>query len=125
MEIAKTFDRNGVRYRPGDPLPEGLDQVTLDHYKRYGMVREAKPREAKPEGPKRRTSAPRPKEAKPTGPSETSQLTAQAELSVGDGQASDDGLSAAESTVHTSAQDAGESHAADSAAEAGTAQPEA
>lgn len=125
MEIAKTFDRNGVRYRPGDPLPEGLDQITLDHYKRHGMVREAKPQETKPEGPKRRTSTPRPKETKPAGPSENSQFTAQAELSAGEGQASDDGLSTAESTVHTSAQDAGESPDADASTEADPVQPEA
>ena len=41
MEVAKTFDRDGVRYRPGDTLPEGLDRQTLEHYKRHGMVREA------------------------------------------------------------------------------------
>lgn len=63
MEVAKTFDRNGVRYRPGDPLPEGLDKVTMEHYKRHGMVREAKPSETKPSAPtRRRATAPKPSE---------------------------------------------------------------
>ena len=41
MQAAKTFDRNGIRYRPGDALPPDLDAPTLAHYRRYGMVREA------------------------------------------------------------------------------------
>ena len=40
MEVAKTFDRNGIRYRPGDALPPDLDTTTLAHYRRHGMVRE-------------------------------------------------------------------------------------
>jgi len=48
MEAAKTFERDGKRYRPGDPLPDGLDAVTLAHYKRHGMVREPR---AKTPGP--------------------------------------------------------------------------
>ena len=42
MEVAKTFDRNGIRYRPGDALPPDLDTTTLAHYHRHGMVREAR-----------------------------------------------------------------------------------
>ena len=42
MEAAKTFDRNGIRYRPGDALPADLDTTTLAHYQRHGMVREAR-----------------------------------------------------------------------------------
>ena len=42
MEVAKTFDRNGIRYRPGDALPPDLDTTTLAHYRRHGMVREAR-----------------------------------------------------------------------------------
>ena len=57
MEVAKTFDRDGVRYRPGDPLPPNLDKQALEHYKRYGMVREAKPSEAKPAGQRQRKLA--------------------------------------------------------------------
>lgn len=72
MEIAKPFDRRGIRYNPGDPLPEGLDKTTLDFYKRHGMVREpvdkqAKPMERKPAGP-RQTRQPSPTQTKPTGP---------------------------------------------------------
>ena len=67
MEVAKTFDRDGVRYRPGDTLPEGLDKQTLEHYKRHGMVREAKPSENKPAAPRRR-SAQEPKQTKPAAP---------------------------------------------------------
>lgn len=50
LEVAKTFERNSVRYRPGDPLPSDLDKQTLDHYKRHGMVRPASraPGEKKP-----------------------------------------------------------------------------
>ncbi|MGE8491556.1 hypothetical protein [Comamonas sp.] len=72
MEIAKPFDRRGIRYNPGDPLPEGLDKTTLDFYKRHGMVREpmdkqAKPTERKPAIP-RQTRQPSPTQNKPTGP---------------------------------------------------------
>lgn len=42
MQAAKTFDRNGIRYRPGDALPPDLDAPTLAHYRRHGMVREAR-----------------------------------------------------------------------------------
>ena len=70
MEVAKTFDRDGVRYRPGDTLPEGLDKQTLEHYKRHGMVREAKPSENKPAAPRRRP-AQEPKQTRPAGPANT------------------------------------------------------
>lgn len=68
MEVAKTFDRDGVRYRPGDPLPPNLDKQALEHYKRYGMVREAKPGETKPAGQRQRKPV-KPTEIKPAGPS--------------------------------------------------------
>lgn len=42
MQAAKTFDRNGIRYRPGDALPPDLDAPTLAHYRRHGMVRETR-----------------------------------------------------------------------------------
>ena len=67
MEAAKTFERNGVRYRPGDALPSDIDKATLEHYKRYGMVREAKPSETKPVAPRRR-AAPESKNVKPAAP---------------------------------------------------------
>lgn len=70
MEVAKTFDRDGVRYRPGDLLPEGLDKITMDHYKRHGMVREVKPQETKPVVRRGRT-AQEPRQTKPAGPSHT------------------------------------------------------
>lgn len=78
MEVAKTFDRNGVRYRPGDPLPEGLDKTTLDHYKRHGMVREVKPGETKPATPTRRSRSAAPKNTPAAGeqkPAETKDAT--------------------------------------------------
>ena len=68
MEVAKTFDRAGVRYRPGDSLPEGLDKQTLEHYKRYGMVREVRtpgPVEKKPAEPGKNTGASPRKRADP------------------------------------------------------------
>lgn len=62
MEAAKTFERDGKRYRPGDAIPDGLDAVTLAHYKRHGMVREPRtkpaPSEKKPAGPGHNASAP-------------------------------------------------------------------
>lgn len=72
MEIAKPFDRRGIRYNPGDQLPEGLDKTTLDFYKRHGMVREpvdkqSKPTERKPSSP-RQTRQPSPTQTKPAGP---------------------------------------------------------
>lgn len=79
MEIAKPFDRRGIRYNPGDPLPEGLDKTTLDFYKHHGMVREpmdkqAKPTERKPASP-RQTRQPSPTQTKPTGPTNDQVLT--------------------------------------------------
>ena len=47
----KTFDRNGVRYRRGDKLPDDLDKVTVAHYQRNGMIQQPKPEETKPAGP--------------------------------------------------------------------------
>lgn len=72
MQAAKTFDRNGVRYRPGDPLPEGLDKVTLEHYKRHGMVREVRPAETKPAASRQRKPA-EPRQLKPAAPAAVSQ----------------------------------------------------
>lgn len=60
IEIAKPFTRNGHHLRPGDAVPDDVDKPTLEHYRRHGMVREAKP--AKPEKPA--------KAVKPTGPTE-------------------------------------------------------
>ena len=34
----KTFERGGAMYRAGDDLPEGLDEVTIAHYLRHGMI---------------------------------------------------------------------------------------
>ncbi|WP_313570232.1 hypothetical protein [Comamonas terrigena] len=51
-QAAKPFDRDGMRYRPGDDLPEGLDKVAIAHYQRHGMIREAPaPTTTKPAGP--------------------------------------------------------------------------
>lgn len=51
-QAAKSFDRDGTRYRPGDDLPEGLDKVAIAHYQRHGMIREAPtPTTTKPAGP--------------------------------------------------------------------------
>ncbi|MDA8522315.1 hypothetical protein [Acidovorax sp. NCPPB 4044] len=38
MKIAKPFLRDGVVLQPGDPLPTGLDDETVKHYLRHGMV---------------------------------------------------------------------------------------
>ena len=67
-EIAKVFDRNGRRLRPGSPVPDDVDKTTLEHYRRHGMVREAKP--AKPA----RMRSPRPAETKPAEPSRADTL---------------------------------------------------
>lgn len=51
-QAAKSFDRDGTRYRPGDDLPESLDKVAIAHYQRHGMIREAPaPGTTKPAGP--------------------------------------------------------------------------
>ena len=80
MEAAKTFDRNGIRYRPGDALPADLDTTTLAHYQRHGMVREARtpsPSVKKPAAP-RKAPTPRPPENKtaagPVAPSEQPEI---------------------------------------------------
>lgn len=97
MEVAKTFDRDGKRYRPGDPLPPDLDKTTLAHYQRHGMVREAKPSENKPATPARKTATP--KVAKPAAEPKPSETKADAEANApasgdanpGDGSNSADG----------------------------------
>ena len=40
MKVLKTFVRDGVKYRRGDPLPKGLDNPTVAKYERHGMVGE-------------------------------------------------------------------------------------
>lgn len=120
-EIGKTFKSGGKLLKPGEPLPDGLDKVTLEHYKRHGMVREVKPQEAKPEASKRRTATQRPKETKPAGPGDSSQSAGQPDLSASDGEVSSEGQ--VDGSVHTSAQDAGDSSAADPAPDASAAQP--
>lgn len=126
FEVAKTFMRGGTLLRPGDELPEGLDKITLDHYKRHGMVREIKPQEAKPDASKRRTTTPRPKETKQAGPIDNGQLAGQSDPSAGNGPfAGNSNVEGqAGGTVHTSAQDEGESPAAALVNETGPAQPE-
>ena len=121
FEIAKTFMRGGALLRPGDDLPEGLDKITLDHYKRHGMVREVKPQETKPEASKRRTTTQRPKENKPAGPGDNSQL----DTSGATGQVAGGSEDQADGSVHTSAQESGDSSAAAPAPDASAAQPEA
>lgn len=106
-EIGKTFKSGGKLLKPGEPLPDGLDKVTLEHYKRHGMVREVKPQETKPEASKRRTSTPRPKENKPVGPAEGSQVAVPSDHVAGTGEVSGAGEDQADNTVHTSAQDVG------------------
>lgn len=85
MEVAKTFDRNGIRYRPGDALPADLDTTTLAHYQRHGMVREARtpsPTSKKPATPRKATT-PRPPENKsatePVAPSAQPESTLDAD----------------------------------------------
>lgn len=85
MEVAKSFERDGKRYRPGDPLPPDLDKTTLAHYQRHGMVREAKPSENKPAAPARKAATP--KVAKPAGepkPAETKAAANTNALASGD-----------------------------------------
>lgn len=79
MEAAKTFERNGVRYRPGDALPDDLDAPTKAHYRRYGMVRANQtpvPSEKKPAAPARRQRTPGPKSAETPAPTQTAQAPA-------------------------------------------------
>ena len=38
MKVLKPFMRDGVKYRRDDPPPEGIDNITLRHYQRHGMV---------------------------------------------------------------------------------------
>ncbi|CAN7202171.1 hypothetical protein LJR118_000606 [Acidovorax sp. LjRoot118] len=72
MQVAKPFLRDGVVLQPGDPVPDGLDKATLDHYKRHGMV--AEPTDTKPRRQAGKTAPkppPGPNETKPAGPAET------------------------------------------------------
>lgn len=81
MEAAKTFERDGKRYRPGDPLPDGLDGPTLAHYKRHGMIREPRgkepaPANRKPAGPANPASSPGPRRRGSPAPANTTALQA-------------------------------------------------
>lgn len=80
MEVAKSFERDGKRYRPGDPLPPDLDKTTLAHYQRHGMVREAKPSENKPAAPARKTATP--KVAKPAAEPKPAETKADADANA-------------------------------------------
>ena len=73
FEVAKAFDRNGVRYRTGDPLPPDLDKSTLAHYERHGMIRSAEraPAEKKPATPRNQPRAPRAPAPQPQQPAHT------------------------------------------------------
>lgn len=118
MEVAKSFERNGVRYRPGDALPGDLDKEILAHYLRHGMVREARlpaPAETKPATPARRQRTPQP--AKPQDvpkPEETKAAdTAQAGDADGTQQAAGAPADEGGQTVDAAAVDAAANPAAD------------
>ena len=69
LKVAKTFDRNGRRYRAGDAPPPELDKTTVQHYLRHGMLVEAPPNAPARQA---RTAAPRQKqEAKTAAPQST------------------------------------------------------
>ncbi len=70
LKVAKTFDRNGQRYRAGDAPPPDLDKPTVQHYLRHGMLVEAAPAGA-PAG--RRAAARQKQESKPAAPQNTGQ----------------------------------------------------
>jgi len=102
MEVAKTFERNGVRYRPGDELPPDLDKDVLAHYQRHGMVREARtpgPAETKPAAPARKAATPKvtkpaadpkPAETKDASKDEAPSAAAQTSSDMQDAQAKQD-----------------------------------
>lgn len=110
-QVAKSFDRDGTRYRPGDDLPEGLDKVAIAHYQRHGMIREAPaPGTTKPAGPaqasvaapgrKRESAKPKDVKAAPstaTGKADAPVATAETASTAADGSATPDqgGASAA------------------------------
>ncbi|EHN64279.1 hypothetical protein [Comamonas testosteroni] len=124
-EIGKTFKSGDKLLKPGDPLPAAMDKITLDHYKRHGMVREVKPQESKPDASKRRTTTPRQKEIKSAGPGDSNQSAGQSDLSAGNEQVRSGSDGQADGTVHTSAQEPGDSSAAAPASDSSAAQPEA
>lgn len=111
MEAAKTFERNGVRYRPGDALPDDLDAPTKAHYRRYGMVRASRtpaPAENKPAAPARRQRTPGPKPAETPAPAQTAQTpasdaqcAADFESAQGEGAAQETGQSLASADLLT------------------------
>lgn len=102
MEVAKTFERNGMRYRPGDELPPDLDKDVLAHYQRHGMVRETRvpgPAETKPAAPARKAATPKvtkpavepkPAETKDASKDEAPSADAQKSSGVKDAQARQD-----------------------------------
>lgn len=89
MEAAKTFERNGKRYHPGDPMPDDLDAVTRAHYLRYGMIRARgtpAPTEHKPAGPTRAPRQPKPRQAETPTPMQTAQTAQTAQPALAESQ---------------------------------------
>lgn len=81
---------------------------------------------AQPTSRKRQSAQPKePKADKSAAPGENSQLAVQSELTAVDGQVSGEGVGQEEGAVHTYAQGAGESPAAEPTAESDPAQSEA
>ena len=78
MEVLKSFRRNGEIFSPGDDLPDGLDAVTIAHYRRHGMI--GAPDETKPAAPGRRRVPARPAEKKPGDPAEKKVLSSEQSL---------------------------------------------
>lgn len=117
LEVAKTFERNSVRFRPGDPLPTDLDKQTLDHYKRHGMVRPASraPGEKKPTRQRAPARTPRTNTPPLLGPTQT---TATAPGALGAAPGSVDSTALQPSDVSTSAPDAPATSAPDAVAAA-------
>ncbi|MDH0897785.1 hypothetical protein N5C12_00200 [Comamonas aquatica] len=103
-QAAKSFDRDGTRYRPGDDLPEGLDKVAIAHYLRHGMIREAPapgttkpagPAQSPATGPSRKRESAKPKEVKEPPPPPVAAPALSAAASVGSTAGGQDGEAAA------------------------------
>ena len=122
--VSKPFLRGSKRYRRGEPAPTDLDKVTQDEYLRLGLLGKKRitaaalaPSTTKPTGPtqttapstgRKRESA-KPKEGKTTPEAITATTDAATTGSAGAAEGAGVKASQADGSVHTSAQDTGDS----------------
>lgn len=122
--VSKPFLRGSKRYRRGEPAPTDLDKVTQDDYLRLGLLGKRPstaaalaPSTTKPAGPTQTTAPSTGRKRESAKPKDVKSTTAanapaaDAAITASAGTATDAGAAASQSdgSVHTSAQNSGDS----------------